>query len=173
MDKKYELIAEKTIEAFDKKLFKIRALVDIESIDVKAGDEGGYIEAEKNLSHYGNAWVYGDARVCGDARVYGDARVCGNAWVYGNASVYGNAWVDHKYKIMTISNMGRAQRTTTFFVCKDGKIRVACGCFYGDLEAFRNQVRETHADTKHAKAYLAAADFVEATLDTSVEASDE
>ena len=74
---------------------------------------------------------------------------------------------------MTISNMGSVQHTTTFFVCEDGKIRVRCGCFYGDLEAFRNKVRETHTDTKHAKAYLAAADFVEATLDTAVEVSDE
>ena len=191
MEKKYELIAEKTIEVFGRKLFKIRALVDIESIGVKAGEEGGYVEREYNLSHFGNAWVSGNARVYGNAEVsgnarvygnaevYGNARVSGNARVYGNAEVsgnarvYGDARVDHKYKIMTISNMGSVQRTTTFFVCKDGKIRVMCGCFYGDLEEFRAQVKETHKDTQHARAYLAAVDFVEATLDTNVEVSDE
>lgn len=67
--------------------------------DVKQGDKGGWIEKENNLSQFGDAWVYGKARVYGDARVYGnacvfgDARVSGNAWVGGNARVYGNAWV--------------------------------------------------------------------------------
>ena len=42
---------------------------------------------------YGNARVYGDAKVCGDARVYGDAKVYGNAMVFKNAQVYGNACV--------------------------------------------------------------------------------
>jgi len=37
----------------------------------KAGDLGGWIEKDENLS--GDAWVYGDAQVYGDARVYGDA----------------------------------------------------------------------------------------------------
>ncbi len=66
---------------------------------VEAGDIGGWIEKEENLSHDGSAWVhssawvYGDARVRGDARVYGDARVRGDAWVYGNARVYGDAEV--------------------------------------------------------------------------------
>jgi hypothetical protein len=36
--------------------------------------------------------VYGNAQVYGDARVYGNAQVSGNAWVYGNARVSGNAW---------------------------------------------------------------------------------
>ena len=207
--KKYELIAEKSIEVLGRKLFKIRALVEIKRYGVKAGDEGGYIEAEKNLDHSGNAWVYGNARVYGDARVYGNARVFGNAWVYGNAWVhgnaevsgnarvsgdawvYGNAWVHGNarvsgdawvsgnarvsgaYKIMTISNMGTVQRTTTFFVCKDGKIRVNCGCFFGDLNEFREQVRRTRGGTKHEKAYLAAADLAESVLDTSVEDKDE
>ena len=231
--KKYELIAEKSIEVLGRKLFKIRALVEIKRYGVKAGDEGGYIEAEKNLDHSGNAWVYGNARVYGDARVYGNARVFGNAWVYGNAwvhgnaevsgnarvsgdawvhgnaevsgnarvygdarvygnaRVFGNAWVygnarvsgdawvsgnarvSGAYKIMTISNMGTVQRTTTFFVCKDGKIRVNCGCFFGDLNEFREQVRRTRGGTKHEKAYLAAADLAESVLDTSVEDKDE
>ena len=67
--------------------------------NVAAGDVGGWIESEKNLSQDGNSWVFGDARVYGyawvfgDARVYGYARVYGNAEVYGDAEVYGNAEV--------------------------------------------------------------------------------
>jgi len=33
------------------------------------GESGGWIESEKNLSQFGDAWVFEDARVSGDARV--------------------------------------------------------------------------------------------------------
>lgn len=62
MDKKYELTDAK-IEAFNTTLYRIRALRDIPAFDVKAGDLGGYIEKEENLSHDGNARVYGNADI--------------------------------------------------------------------------------------------------------------
>ena len=34
---------------------------------VKAGEKGGWVESEQNLSQEGDAWVYGNAWVCGDA----------------------------------------------------------------------------------------------------------
>ncbi len=66
-------------------LYRIEALIDFGV--VKAGDSGGFVEAEKNLDQDGNAWV------SDNAQVYGNAQVSGNAWVSGNARVYGNAWV--------------------------------------------------------------------------------
>ncbi len=62
--KKFELIDEFKI-VFDKKLFRIRALVSFGNVE--SGDLGGYVEKEENLSHDGNARVHGDARVRGDA----------------------------------------------------------------------------------------------------------
>ena len=112
--KKYELTSETKV-FLGKTLYRIKALVQFGNVN--AGDLGGWIEKEENLSQSGNAWVYGDARVSGnawvygdarvsgnaevsgnarvsgDARVYGDARVSGNAWVYGNAEVSGDARV--------------------------------------------------------------------------------
>ena len=67
--------------------------------NVKAGDVGGFVESEDNLSHDGDCWVYDDAWVCGNARVsgnawvYDDARVSGNAQVFGKARVFDSAWV--------------------------------------------------------------------------------
>ena len=84
MMKKYELTNE-TIEFRRRKLYRIRALRDFSN--VKAGDLGGYIESEENLSQDGLCWVSEDARVCGNAWVCDNARVCGNAQVYGNAQV--------------------------------------------------------------------------------------
>ena len=88
--KKYELTT--NTKVFDgKTLYQIRALASFG--DVHAGDFGGYIEKEDNLSQAGTAWVYGNALVSDNAQVYGNARVYGDAWVYGNAQVCGNALV--------------------------------------------------------------------------------
>ncbi len=90
---------------------------------IKEGEVGGYIESEYNLSHDGDCWisgnakvfvnarVFGNAQVSGDARVsgnsevfgnaqvFGSAKVFGNAWVFGNAKVFGNAWVFGNAKV--------------------------------------------------------------------------
>lgn len=67
--------------------------------DVMAGQLGGWIEKESNLSHEGDCWVAGEAKVFGNAKVYGNAgvfdnaRVSGNSQIFDNALVYQDAWV--------------------------------------------------------------------------------
>ena len=91
--KKYELTNEtKTLEG-GTVLHRIRALRDIPRFGVNAGELGGFVEGEINLSQDGDAWVSGNARVFGDAKVSGNACVFDNAKVYGNACVSGNAKV--------------------------------------------------------------------------------
>jgi UDP-3-O-[3-hydroxymyristoyl] glucosamine N-acyltransferase len=86
-------------------LHQIEALIDIERYNVKAGDLGGFIESEANLSHSGKCWVndtacvYGNAKIQDHAQVYDNAQVYGNAKVAGNAQVYGNADVSGNVKI--------------------------------------------------------------------------
>ena len=75
---KYELTDE-TKKAGFTTLHRIKALKDFGN--VKAGELGGWIESEKNLSQDRNAWVSDDAWVYGDAEVTGNALVSGNAWV--------------------------------------------------------------------------------------------
>ena len=100
--KKYELTTN-TKMWFGRKLYQIKALKDFG--DVKAGNLGGYIEKEENLSHNGNAWVYDSAKVydnaqiSGNARIFGNAKVCGyarisnNALIYDNTRVFGDSWI--------------------------------------------------------------------------------
>ena len=93
--KKFEFTGE-TKTLFDGTvLHRIKALVRIEFawMVVEIGELGGWIEKENNLSHDGNAWVYGDAEVYDNARVYDNAWVCGDAEVYDNALVYNTAWI--------------------------------------------------------------------------------
>ena len=162
--KKFELTSETKINIFGKKLFRIKALISF--ADVEAGETGGWVEKEGNVNQSGNAWVsgdamvYGNAEVSGDAKVYGDAEVYGNAKVSGNAKVYGNAEVSDNADYTTIHGFGTQFRTTTFFRCKDKKVRVACGCFFGTIPEFREQVKNTRKG-KIAEEYLMIADLME------------
>lgn len=169
--KKFELTSEFITNVLGTKLFRIKALVEFG--DVSAGELGGYIEKEGNLSQDGNAWVYDNAKVSGNARVSGNAWVYDNACVSGNAKVSGNACVSDNACVSgnarvygdadyaTAKGFGSVFRTTTFFRTKDKAIGVSCGCFYGTLEEFRDKVRETHGDSKTAKEYLMLADLME------------
>ena len=159
--KKYELTSETKV-FFGKTLYRIKALVQFGNVN--AGDLGGWIEKEENLSQYGNARVSGGARVYGNARVSGDARVYGDAEVYGNAWVYGNAEVCKIGAVFWIGAIGSRNRTTTFFRCKDGKIYVSCGCFLGDLEEFSDKVKQTHGDNEHGRVYMLAIEMAKARI---------
>ncbi|CDO48672.1 phage related protein [Bartonella tribocorum] len=128
-------------------LYRIRALRDFG--DVKAGDLGGYIENESNLSHKGNCWVYDKARVFQNARVSGNAKVksffvdvCGNARIYGNAifegmllkdnaKLYGNAHVSNAVVIEGNAKIyDNARVTNHAHICDGSRVfddAVVCG----------------------------------------------
>lgn len=95
-------------------LHRIVALRDFDN--VKAGNVGGWVEGEWNLSQSGSCWIRGEAKVWGnsevsdDAQVWGlatvhDSVVCGCADISGHAKLFrgatvhqlakvcGNAWV--------------------------------------------------------------------------------
>ena len=100
--KKYELTTE-TLQLAGLTLHKIKAVKNFGS--VKAGELGGWIESEENLSQADNAWVYNNAKVFDKARVYGDAavsddaKVCGYAAVFDNAKVCGYAAVSDNARV--------------------------------------------------------------------------
>ena len=154
--KKYEL-TEETFTVFGKTLYRIRAVRDFGS--VKTGEFGGYIEKEENLSHFGNAWisgdawVYGDARVSGNAWAYGEARVSGNAWVYGNAEVFNTR------HFFVQGPIGSRDGYVTFYRTKDDTVEVRCGCFSGSLQKFVDRVEETHGGSRYEKEYKLAAEL--------------
>lgn len=134
MNKKFELTTETKV-VFGITLHRIRALVAFGSVE--AGELGGWIEKEENLSADGNAWVSGNARVYGAGAIF---------WVGG---------------------VGSRNGTTTFFACKDKKIRVVCGCFFGTLDEFSRAVSKTHGNSEYAKVYMLAIEMAKARIDLS------
>lgn len=64
--KKYEFTGEtKQIGTINGTVTLHRIKASVTFGNIKSGDIGGWIEKKENLSHDGNAWVYGDARVSG------------------------------------------------------------------------------------------------------------
>ncbi|WMY72317.1 YdcK family protein [Buttiauxella selenatireducens] len=74
------------------KLWQVMALCDFG--DVKAGQLGGWIENEDNLSQHGHCWiyssecvVYGGSSVADDAQIHGSSTLCHQAHVSGKSFV--------------------------------------------------------------------------------------
>ena len=132
MNKKYELLVDDTITFLGWKLFRIKALISFGSVE--AGELGGYVAKEGNLSHEGNAWVSGDAWVYGNAEVCGDARVKS----LKDYIVFKNNWSSGRYFTYTKSNkMWKA------------------GCFYGTGQELINEAYKDNENSgKHYEAYV-------------------
>ena len=145
MTKKYEFTGV-TKDYFGVTLKQIRALVTITGV-VTAGDVGGWVESESNLSQVsGNAWVYGDALV------YGNARVSGDALVYGEGSIF---WA---------SKVGTENGTLTAFNGKNGTLVVTRGCFIGSSDEFLSKSKSVHDDKTHRE-YLLLMEFAKSRVE--------
>ena len=124
MTKKYEFTG-MTKDFLGITLKQIRALVTISGV-VTAGDVGGWVESESNLSQVsGNAWVYGDALVYGNALVYGDS------------------------SLFWASKVGTENGTLTVFNSQDGTLTVTRGCFIGSVDDFLDKSKRVHDEKTH------------------------
>lgn len=78
-NKKYEFTGV-TKKTWAGPLHQIRAIRDFGNVE--AGDTGGWIEKEENLSHDWDCWVYGNAVVCENAEATTTVKTFGNAFAY-------------------------------------------------------------------------------------------
>lgn len=98
-NKKYELVyASSDSVTRNAPMYQIKALRDFG--DVKAGDLGGFIEKEANLSHEGNCWVYDRGQVHDNAQVRGNAKIKDRAKIYDYAQIKGDVIVADCAKVM-------------------------------------------------------------------------
>jgi hypothetical protein len=154
----------KKIEVDGHTLHRIRALKDFGL--VRKGELGGFVESEENLSSKGDCWISGSGCVSGYGRVYdhgwvfGNGRVTRTAYIKGTANITGDGLVASDDDYAAVLGFGTENRSTTFFRCKDGRVRVQCGCFYGTINQFRKRVKKTREDGV-AKEYLIIADLME------------
>lgn len=162
-------------------LKRIRAIIEIDAFGVAKGSLGGWIEKESNLSHSGNAWVQGSARIHGNARIYDNALVQGNARIHGNAHIYDNALVSGNARIygnahvfgnahirgnaLVSEKILCASRSDGYlFVCcqdKSKAVIIIAGCRYFTIPQARKHWRKTRGGTRLGSESLALVDHLE------------
>ena len=117
---KYEITDETHPKS--KKFRRIRALKSFSWVSgrIKAGDLGGYVESEKNLSQKGSCWIAKSGIVAGNAvvkdsavvtdtaQVMGDAKISGKSRIYGNATVSGKTVVEDSHVSQNAKVMNNA-----------------------------------------------------------------
>ena len=131
MNEKKYILTEETKKIGDITLYRIQAVKD--SANVKAGELGGWIEKEENLSQEGCCWIYGNAQVFGNAKVYGNAEISGNAKIFDYATISGNAEIWRNAKVFENADVfGQAK------ICGEAKIG-------GTARVFGNAVVEEDA----------------------------
>jgi len=138
--KKYKIDKSKSVTYNGHTLYKIVALKKLRLVN--PGDNGGWVEDEKNLSQQGDCWIYHDAKVYGGASVSGDARihddvtvsygsiVCGNARVVGNAMITdGSVVKDNAFVKNFVAISGRSIVCDNAYVSDSAKIcaGIICG----------------------------------------------
>lgn len=128
-DKKYELLKNDKIQVDGRTLYRIKAIRDVVDNDgniiVNKGDIGGFVQGERNLSHFGTCWIYDDAmsysgarvlddailsdmaKICGRAMVFTDGKICDEAKVSGFVRVYDGARICDKAHVTGYHHISR------------------------------------------------------------------
>ena len=73
-------------------MHRIRALRNVRE-DVRAGDLGGFVQSERNLSQEGTCWIADNAIAAEEACVTGHSLLSDNAWACGHAAIFDRAIV--------------------------------------------------------------------------------
>ena len=136
--KKFELTAESKINWFGRTLYRIKACIDFTTTsgdEVKAGDLGGYVEKEQNLSHDGKAWVWGNAEV------WGNAKVCGDASIFSTKHIF------------CVTPIGQYANSLTLFRTKHLEIKISFEYELYSVEEFKKVIDEWD-DTKNREVAL-------------------
>lgn len=174
--KKYEIVKDNFKEIYGIKVYRIRALKDIENRhqNIKAGDLGGYVQSERNLSQNNNCWIFDDAIVFDNANVIQNANICDHAQISDNAIIMGYATIMGHSKIcdhakiggraliaeraeidenaelldsndyITLTGFGLTHNTITFFRGKEEICVNFCGYHGISVKEFRHKIAASH-----------------------------
>ena len=137
--KKY-ILTDDTLKFEGHLLHRIQAVANFGN--VQAGDLGGWIESQVNLSQYGDCWIYDEAKVYGHAHVGGNARVSEDAHVYENARVHGDAYVCNYSEVFgnaCVTDTARVYHNAKIFgnaLIYDNAMVFGDACIYGEARIF-------------------------------------
>ena len=128
-------------------LYRIRALKDFGN--VKAGELGGFVSGEHNLSQEGDCWVDYFATVTHNARITDNAIVSGKALVTDNAQITENVIIDDHVKIAgDVKLSGYAQIKGFAYIDKQEQADRIC------LQAKSSQSKKIYFKCEYGKIHI-------------------
>ena len=87
----------------------------------------------------------------------------GEGCSFGKWCSYENGTVKNG-RYVAVDRIGSENRKVYFYIDENGNMFVRAGCWFSDMTAFKERVKEVHAGTIHEKTYLAACDLAELML---------
>lgn len=107
--------------------------------------------------------VFGEYCVFGEGCRFGEYCIFGEYCNFGECCRFENI-VEVIDRVIKIDRIGSRNGCTYFFKTLS-EIYVRCGCFFGTLEEFEEQVNETHEDNEqYRKEYLEAIRYIKAIM---------
>ena len=67
-------------------------------------------------------------------------------------------------RYVAVDRIGSENRKAYFYIDENGNMFVRAGCWFSEMEAFKDRVKEVHAGTIHERTYLAACELAELML---------
>ena len=113
--------------------------------------------------HFGECCSFGEGCRFGEGCSFGERCSFGEGCSFDKACSFEGGRVSGG-RYVAVDRIGREKRKTYFFADRDGNIFVRAGCWFSDLSAFKERVRDVHKGTRHEKEYLAACDLAELML---------
>ena len=144
--KKYELIKESKATFVGRDIYRIRALNDFGN--VKAGDIGGWVCSEANLSQEGDCWICDNAKCLDDARILDNAEMYDNSVMYDNTRMFDNAIIYGNAKMYDNSRMSGNARMCDYAILDENKI------LYGSINKSYKKIFQYHCEKRLITAIL-------------------
>ena len=113
--------------------------------------------------HFGTWCRFGEECRFGERCIFGALCIFGEGCRFGEECSYENGAVKNG-RYVAVDRIGRENRKAYFYIDKNGNMFVRAGCWFSDMDAFKERVKEVHAGTIHEKTYLAACDLAELML---------
>ena len=112
---------------------------------------------------FGNGCVFGEWCRFGELCIFGALCIFGEGCIFGERCSFENGAVKNG-RYVAVDRIGSENRKAYFYVDENGNMFVRAGCWFSDMAAFRERVKEVHAGTIHEKTYLAACELAELML---------
>ena len=112
---------------------------------------------------FGEQCSFGAVCSFGERCSFGAGCRFGEGCHFGKRCSYENGTVKNG-RYVAVDRIGSENRKTYFYIDDNGNMFVRAGCWFSDMAAFRERVKEVHAGTIHEKTYLAACDLAELML---------